>query len=107
MMPSATAASKGGCILIRHICLATTITFLVPNAAIAQVVQCLSNSPERRGEPGCAIVADKRLPSRLPTPVLWHIDEFRSLTEAQRVETPLSLAIAAHGSVWLYSIEAD
>ena len=92
--------------MIRHICLASTLTFL-PVAGGAQVVQCTTDSPERRGEPGCAIVADKRLPARLPTPVLWHIDEFRSLADAQRMETPLSLAIAAHGSAWLYSIDVD
>lgn len=93
--------------MIRHICLLITLTFLVPTPGAAQVVRCTTDSPERRGEPGCAIVADKRLPSRLPTPLLWHIDEFRSLAEAQRMETPLSLAISAHGSVWLYSIEVD
>jgi quercetin dioxygenase-like cupin family protein len=40
-------------------------------------------------------------------PVLWHIDEFPSLAEAQRAEHAWGLAIAAHGSAWLYSIEPD
>lgn len=72
-----------------------------------QLVRCTQDSPERRGETGCSIVADKRLPSPLPSPVLWHIDEFESLAAAQRSESPASIAFEAHGSAWLYTIESD
>ena len=76
-----------------------------PNGA--QVIRCITDSPERQGKPGCAIISDKRLPSPPATPVLWHIDEFLSLAQAQRAEGPWSLAIEAHGHSWLYSIERD
>jgi quercetin dioxygenase-like cupin family protein len=90
-----------------RISLLPSFALVVANATAAQVVRCTTDSPERRGEPGCAIVSDKRLPARLPSPVLWHIDEFPSLAAAQRMETPMSLAITAHGSAWLYTIEVD
>ena len=93
--------------MIRHITACLVLSLAFPNAGQAQLVRCSQDSPERRGEPGCAIVADKRLPSSLESPLLWHIDEFESLAAAQRAETPTSLAITAHGSVWLYSIGAD
>lgn len=76
-------------------------------SAEAQLIRCTPDSPERRGEPGCSIVADKRLPSPPQTPVLWHIDEFASLDAAQRAEGPSSVAFVAHGSAWLYTIGAD
>jgi quercetin dioxygenase-like cupin family protein len=79
----------------------------VTTAGKAQLVRCTADSPERRGEPGCTIVSDKRLPAPPPMPVLWHIDEFPSLAEAQKAEHSWGLAIAAHGSAWLYSIELD
>jgi quercetin dioxygenase-like cupin family protein len=73
----------------------------------AQLVRCTADSPERRGEPGCTIVTDKQLPTPLPTPVLWHIDQFPSYADAQRAETATSVAFVAHGSAWLYSIGLD
>ena len=73
----------------------------------AQLVLCTPDSPERRGEPGCSIVTDKRLPTPLAAPVLWHIDEFPSIADAQRAEEPTSVAFTAFGSAWLYSIGLD
>jgi quercetin dioxygenase-like cupin family protein len=80
---------------------------LLAQPIAAQLVRCTPDSPERRGEPGCTIVTDKRMPATLPTPVLWHIDEFPSIAEAQRAETAMSVAFVAFGSAWLYSIGLD
>jgi len=93
--------------MIRQVTPCLVLSLAIANAGQAQLVRCSQDSPERRGEPGCTIVADKPLPSSLEPPVLWHIDEFESLAAAQRAETATSLAILAHGSVWLYSIGAD
>ena len=93
--------------MLRQLLHAIAFVTMWPVVAPAQLVRCTADSPERRGEPGCTIVSDKRLTRPLLAPVLWHIDEFPTLADAQRVETPESLAIVAHGSAWLYSLEAD
>jgi quercetin dioxygenase-like cupin family protein len=93
--------------MLRQLLPAIAFVTVWPAVAPAQLIRCIADSPERRGEPGCAIVSDKRLSGPLLAPVLWHIDEFPTLADAQRVETPRSLAIVAHGSAWLYSLEAD
>ena len=93
--------------MTRHVILCLVLAFLIAKDAEAQLVLCTRDSPERRGQPGCTIIADKPLPSPLPLPVLWHIDEFSSLAEAHKAESPSSLAIQAYGSGWLYSIEQD
>ena len=77
------------------------------NAAEAQLMACTPDSPERRGEPGCTIVGNKSLPSRLRAPVFWHIDEFPTLAAAQRAEGPTSVTFEAQGSAWLYTIDSD
>ena len=83
------------------------LALVIAQPISAQLVPCTTDSPERRGEPGCTIVTDKRLPVPLVTPVLWHIDEFRSLAEAQKAETATSVAFTAFNSAWLYSIGLD
>jgi len=93
--------------MLRQLLPTVAFVALWPAVGSAQLIPCATDSPERRGEPGCTIVSDKRLPGPLLTPVLWHIDEFPTLADAQRAETPMSLAIVAHGSAWLYSIGAD
>ena len=93
--------------MLRALLMAFACVTVWPTVGGAQLVPCTPDSPERRGEPGCTIVSDKRLPGPLVAPVFWHIDEFPTLTDAQRVETPRSLAIVAHGSAWLYSLEVD
>jgi quercetin dioxygenase-like cupin family protein len=75
--------------------------------ARAQLVRCVENSPERHGEPGCSVVADKPILSPLPRPAMWHIDEFPSVADATRAVGPNSVAFEAFGSAWLYTIEAD
>lgn len=93
--------------MTRHLALLLPLGLVVTTVSQAQLVLCTRDSPERRGEPGCSIVADKRLPVPPLQPVLWHIDEFESLAAAQRAEGPTSIAFAAHGSAWLYDINAD
>jgi quercetin dioxygenase-like cupin family protein len=93
--------------MIRCLALSAGLELLFATPSLSQLVQCTPDSPERHGEPGCSIVADKRLPSPLATPVLWHLDKFPSLADARRAEGPTSLAVEAHGSAWLYSIDGD
>lgn len=87
--------SSGVCVLF----------FTVP--AHAQLLRCIENSPERHGQPGCSVVADKPMPSLPPRPAMWHIDEFSSLGDAKHAEGPNSVAFEAFGSAWLYTIESD
>ena len=90
-----------------YLTLRLAVAMLAARTAGAQLVRCTPDSPERQGKPGCSIVSDKRLPSPPLAPVLWHLDEFSSLAAARRAEGPWSLAVEAHGSSWLYSIERD
>jgi quercetin dioxygenase-like cupin family protein len=76
-------------------------------SAHAQLLRCVSDSPERRGEPGCTIIGDKRLPAPPQQPVLWHIDEFETQAAAERAAGPTSVAFTAHGSNWLTTVESD
>jgi hypothetical protein len=70
--------------MLRQLLPAMAFVTMWPAVGPAQLVTCTVDSPERRGEPGCTIVSDKRLPGPLLAPVLWHIDEFPTLTDAQR-----------------------
>lgn len=69
-------------------------------------VKCLVDSPERRGEEGCAILANRPVLGTLTKPVYWHIDRFDSLEVAKKAAGPDGIAIEAHGSVWLMTVEA-
>jgi quercetin dioxygenase-like cupin family protein len=93
--------------MIRTVVLFPVLWVAIANSAQGQLIQCSQDSPERRGEPGCTIVADKRLPSPPQSSVFWHIDEFESLAAARQAESLTSVAFAAQGSAWLYTIEAD
>jgi hypothetical protein len=73
----------------------------------AQVLRCIEDSPERRGQPGCSVVVEKSLPAPLTQPVMWHIDEFASLAAAEKASGPNGVAFQAHGSAWIYTIESD
>jgi hypothetical protein len=45
-------------------------------------VKCAEDSPERRGEEGCTILANRPVAGTLPRAVYWHIDRFDSLEDA-------------------------
>ena len=78
-----------------------------PKSALAQLQPvCFANSPERRGEPGCSIVADKQLPEDLHPPLFWHIDRFDSGDQARAAEGPSSISVDAHSGSWLLTIES-
>lgn len=69
-------------------------------------VKCMEDSPERRGEEGCAILASRRLVGSVTKPVYWHIDRFDSLESAKKAAGVDGVAAEAHGSVWLMTVEA-
>jgi quercetin dioxygenase-like cupin family protein len=69
-------------------------------------VKCTEDSPERRGEEGCTILANRAVVGSLAKPVYWHIDRFDSLETAKKAAGPDSVAAEAHGSVWLMTVEA-
>ena len=69
-------------------------------------VKCTEDSPERRGEEGCTILASRPLLGPLAKPVYWHIDRFDSLEAAKKAAGPNGVAAEAHGSVWLMTVEA-
>jgi quercetin dioxygenase-like cupin family protein len=68
-------------------------------------VKCTEDSPERRGEEGCTILANRPLVGPFTKPLYWHIDRFDSLEAAKKAAGPDSVAAAAHGSYWLTSVE--
>jgi quercetin dioxygenase-like cupin family protein len=70
-------------------------------------VKCTEDSPERRGEEGCTILASRPLLGSLTKPVYWHIDRFDSLEAAKKAAGPDGVAAEAHGSVWLMTVEAQ
>src|SRR5919197_749766 len=39
-------------------------------------VKCTEDSPERRGQEGCTILANRPLVGSLAKPVYWHLDRF-------------------------------
>lgn len=69
-------------------------------------VKCMENSPERRGEEGCTILADRPWAGSRTDTLYWHLDRFDSLTEAMKLVGPTSVAAEAHGYFWLMSVEA-
>jgi quercetin dioxygenase-like cupin family protein len=88
-----------------------TILILVVLGAITAVgqrpaVTCTENSPERRGEEGCTILANRPLLGPLPNSLYWHLDRFDSLGAAKKAAGPNGVADEAHGSFWLMTVEA-
>jgi quercetin dioxygenase-like cupin family protein len=69
-------------------------------------VKCMENSPERHGEEGCTILANRPLVGPLADNVFWHIDRFDSLDAAMKIAGPNSVAAEAHGLFWLMTVEA-
>ena len=87
-----------------------TILIVLAVCALAPVgqrppVKCTEDSPERRGEEGCTILASRPLLGSLTKPVYWHIDRFDSLEAAKKAAGPNGVAAEAHGSVWLTTVE--
>jgi quercetin dioxygenase-like cupin family protein len=78
-----------------------------PYAASSQTVQCAPDSPERRGEPGCSIVAIRPLAIAGASRVYWHVDGFDSLGDARAAAGPLDLVLSAHGRAWVVRVERD
>lgn len=69
-------------------------------------LKCLEDSPERRGEEGCTLLASRSLLGSVTEAVYWHIDRFDSLEAAKKAAGPDGVAAEAHGSVWLMTVEA-
>jgi quercetin dioxygenase-like cupin family protein len=89
-----------------------TILIVLAVCALAPVgqrapVKCTEDSPERRGEEGCTILASRPLLGSLTKPVYWHIDRFESLEAAKKAAGPDGVAAEAHGGVWLMTVEAQ
>jgi quercetin dioxygenase-like cupin family protein len=83
------------------------LLILMSRTASAQLEPaCVANSPERRGELGCSIVQIKPLPETLEAPLFWHIDRFDSAERARAAVGPASIALDAHGTSWLLTIES-
>jgi quercetin dioxygenase-like cupin family protein len=78
-----------------------------PYAASSQTVECTPDSPERRGEPGCSIVAIRPLAIAGADRVYWHVDRFDSLGNARAAVGPLDFVFSAHGSPWVVRVERD
>lgn len=68
-------------------------------------VKCMENSPERRGEEGCTILANRPLVGALTNNTYWHIDRFESLEAALKAAGSNGVATEAHGSFWLMTVE--
>ena len=75
------------------------------NVQDRSAVKCSQDSPERRGEEGCTILADRPLSGPVPRTVYWHIDRFNSLDDAKKAAGPNGVAAEAHGSAWLMTVE--
>jgi quercetin dioxygenase-like cupin family protein len=86
---------------------ATAILVLLARTACAELEpSCAENSPERHGEIGCSLVENKPLPESLKEPLFWHIDRFESGETARAAVSPTSVALEAHGTWWLLTIES-
>lgn len=70
-------------------------------------VKCAADSPERRGEEGCTILANRLLSGPITGAIYWHIDRFDSLEEAKKAAGPNGVAAEAHGGVWLMTVEGQ
>jgi quercetin dioxygenase-like cupin family protein len=96
-----------GC-LFAGLVIGATIAWGAPRvAAQVQTPVCVENSPERRGGLGCSSLVDKPLKGPFTEPVYWHIDRFDSLARAQATAGEAGVAVEAHNSVWLLTIESQ
>jgi quercetin dioxygenase-like cupin family protein len=81
------------------------LIFTIRTASAQLEPSCVENSPERRGEIGCSLVENKPLPTSLKEPLFWHIDRFDTGDHARAAIGPSSVALEAHGTWWLLSVE--
>jgi hypothetical protein len=84
------------------------ILYVLSPSAVAEErpsVRCIENSPERHGEEGCSILANRPFVASVTRPAYWHIEQFDSLEAAASAAGPDSVAADAHGSVWLMTVE--
>ena len=68
-------------------------------------IKCMEDSPERRGEEGCTILANRPLLGPIKGVEYWHIDRFNSLEDATKAAGPNGVAAKAHRGVWLMTVE--
>lgn len=68
-------------------------------------VKCAADSPERHGEEGCTILANRLLSGPITGAIYWHIDRFDSLEDAKKAAGPNGVAAEAHSGVWLMTVE--
>lgn len=66
----------------------------------------MENSPERRGEEGCSILANRPLQGQLTGSIYCHLDRFNTLEAAMKEAGPNGVATEAHGFFWLVTVEA-
>lgn len=90
----------------RTILIILALCAIAPATGQRPPLKCTENSPERRGEEGCTVLANRPLLVPLPKTVYWHIDRFDSLEAAERAAGPNGVAAEAHGSFWLMTVEA-
>lgn len=96
---------------MKEISIVLLLIFALCEIASAQVTQnrsavkCMEDSPERRGEEGCTILANRPLSGSLTGSLYWHLDRFDSLEDAKKASGPNGVATEAHGGVWLMTVE--
>lgn len=93
-----------GTALIGFLALASPASTVAP-ASQRPPTRCAPDSPERRGEEGCTILASRPLVGSTAAPVYWHIDRYDSLNAAKKAAGPDSVAAEAHGTAWLLTVE--
>lgn len=93
-----------GIALIGFLALASPASTVVP-ALQRPPTRCAPDSPERRGEEGCTILASRPLAGSTAAPVYWHIDRYDSLNAAKKAAGPDGVAAEAHGTAWLLTVE--
>jgi quercetin dioxygenase-like cupin family protein len=93
--------------IIRFMLATLWVLSVVPAASAQLMSTCGEDSPERRGELGCTILAVKPLPDVPPSPAFWHLDRFASLELARAAAGPTAIAFEAAGTAWLSTIESQ
>lgn len=71
--------------------------------AWAQATTRMCSSVEEPG-PAC-LLAHQHLPALPDGPVFWHLDTFKSTTEAQQAASEHGTVVEAFGSVWLFTLQ--